>query len=376
MAKARLSLKNRHQFDGGKRRRTSMAAIQLPEKAIFDQRVEAISNRITGITNNNTMAGLLNSNFKKWLSNSAMSPVALTAELDTNNDHRISGDEFASLLGKMTGERPPEWVIEIVFSFVEANPKDGIPIDDWMAFLAASGLEIPEELFEVKIEVSGSIAILEDSILAGDAFSVTVSFNTDVLAYEFVVVEQTTSNVLDSMLTPVAAMDRPDFDEFTLEIDEPGTYMAELKHLGVRLDAHSFTVSPKPSMEEAVADEAVEEAHEEEAEAHVKVHAEDGFEGFVTLVETAKLRSDAQAMISEAPAYAVHSHINAVSRTLLGEGQYRNGITLHCTDDGGAKFRVMLKPRDVEPQVGERFEQNVVLHDWDVALRQLVCREL
>ena len=86
-----------------------------------------------------------------------------------------------------------------------------------------------------------------------------------------------------------------------------------------------------------------------------------------TLVETAKLRSDAQAMIAEAPAYAVHSHINAVSRTLLGEGQYRNGITLHCTDDGGATFRVMLKPREIEPQVGERFEQNVVLHDWDVA---------
>ena len=81
-------------------------------------------------------------------------------------------------------------------------------------------------------------------------------------------------------------------------------------------------------------------------------------------------------MIAEAPAYAVHSHINAVSRTLLGEGQYRNGITLHCTDDGGAKFRVMLKPREIEPQVGERFEQNVVLHDWDVALKQLVCREL
>ena len=172
MAKARLSLKNRHQFDGGKRRRVSMAAIQLPEKAIFDQRVEAISNRITGITNSNTMAGLLNSNFKKWLANSAMSPLTLTAELDTNNDLRISGDEFASLLGKMTGERPPEWVVEIVFSFVEANPKDGIPIDDWMAFLAASGLEIPEELFEVKIEVTGSIAILDDSILAGDAFSV------------------------------------------------------------------------------------------------------------------------------------------------------------------------------------------------------------
>jgi len=46
-----------------------MATIELPEKAIFDQRVQTISNRINGITKSNTMAGLLNSNLKKWLSN-------------------------------------------------------------------------------------------------------------------------------------------------------------------------------------------------------------------------------------------------------------------------------------------------------------------
>jgi len=353
-----------------------MATLEFRDKENFMQRAAAINRRVEGITRSNTMAGLLNNNFKKWLANSAMSPIQLTEELDTDKDGVISGDEFATLLGKMTGERPPEWVVELVFSFVNANANDGIPVRDWMAFLAASGMEFPDELFEEKIEVSGSIAILEDAVLAGDAFSVTVSFNTDVVAYEFAVMEQTTSNVLDSMLTPVADMDRPDFDEFTLEIDEPGTYMAELKHLGVRLDAQSFTVLPKPSTEEPVADETVEETQEEETEVHMEVDAEDGFEGFVALVETAKLRSDAQAMIAEAPAYAIHSHINAVSRTLLGEGQYRNGITLHCTEDGGATFRVMLKPREIEPQVGERFEQNVVMHDWDVALRQLVCREL
>ena len=68
------------------------------------------------------MAGLLNNNFKKWLANSAMSPIQLTEELDTDKDGVISGDEFATLLGKMTGERPPEWVVELVFSFVNANP--------------------------------------------------------------------------------------------------------------------------------------------------------------------------------------------------------------------------------------------------------------
>ena len=352
-----------------------MATIELPEKATFEQRVQSISNRIDGITKSNTMAGLLNSNFKKWLSNSAMSPVALTEELDTNKDLRISGDEFASLLGKMTGERPPEWVVEIVFSFVEANPKDGIPIDDWMAFLAASGLDIPDELFKEKIVISGSIAILEENIVAGETFSVTVSFNHDVVAYEFAVMDQKSGQSLDDMLTPNADMDRPNFDEFTLEIDEPGSYLAELRHLGTRLDAQTFVVAAKPTPE-GMAQDAPEEVEKEEAPVHVEIDAEEGFDGFIAMVETAKLRSDAQAMIAKAPAYIVHSNINAISRTLLGEGEYRNGYTAHCTNDGGAQFRVMLKPTDVLPAVGERFEKNVALHNWDVALKQLICREL
>ena len=356
-----------------------MAAIQLPEKAIFDRRVLTISNRIDSITKSNTMAGLLNSNFKKWLSNSSMSPVALTQELDTNNDLRISGDEFASLLGRMTGERPPEWVVEIVFSFVDANPDQGIPIDDWMAFLAASGVAIPDDLYEKKIEVTGNIAMLEDQLTVGEVFSVSVSFNVDVVAYEFVVTEQNTKSVVGNDLTPAAAMDRPDFDEFTLEIDTPGTYLAELKHLGVRLDSHSFIVAPQPEKEETPPQEATEVVEDEATEVQPQALAEaavEGFGGFVSTVETAKLRSDAQAMIAKAPAFTVSSQIDAVSRTLLGAGDYRNGFTAHCTDDSGATFRVMLKSRETPPQVGDRFDQSIALHDWDVALKQVVCREL
>ena len=51
----------------------------------------------------------------------------------------------------MTGERPPDWVTEIVFSFVNATPARGIPLHDWYAFLAASGLDIPDELFKQKV---------------------------------------------------------------------------------------------------------------------------------------------------------------------------------------------------------------------------------
>ena len=211
--------------------------------------------------------------------------------------------------------------------------------------------------------------------MAGETFSVTVSFNHDVVAYEFAIMDQNSGQSLDDMLTPNADMDRPDFDEFTLEIDEPGSYLAELRHLGTRLDAQTFVVAAKPTPE-GMTQDAPEEVEKEEAPVHVEIDAEEGFDGFIAMVETAKLRSDAQAMIAKAPAYIVHSNINAISRTLLGEGEYRNGYTAHCTNDGGAQFRVMLKPTDVLPAVGERFEKNVALHNWDVALKQLICREL
>ena len=81
-----------------------MATVEFTDKENVMQRAAAINRRVKSITRNNTMAGLLNNNFKKWLSNSAMSPIKLTQELDTNSDGVISGDEFANLLGKMTGE--------------------------------------------------------------------------------------------------------------------------------------------------------------------------------------------------------------------------------------------------------------------------------
>ena len=102
--------------------------------------------------------------------------------------------------------------------------------------------------------------------------------------------------------------------------------------------------------------------------------AEEGsFGKFVAVLEAAKLRSDAQALMAEAPAFRVHAHVNAVSRTLLGNGAYRNGMTLHCTEDSGFQFRVMLKPDDEIPVNGDRFVGDITMHDWDVALRQPVC---
>ena len=350
-----------------------MATVEFRDKENFMQRAAAINRRVEGITRNNTMAGLLNNNFKKWLGDSAMSPVKLTEELDTNKDGFISGDEFATLLGKMTGERPPEWVVELVFSFVNANVNDGIPIRDWMAFLAASGMEFPDELFEEKVEVTGAIGILEDTYETGQQISVSVSFNVEVVAYEFSVFDNATRQEIHASLIPNTDMDRPDFDEFVIELDEAGNYTAELRHLGVRLDTHMFTVLPAP-VEPVV-------EHVEEAHAPVEVHEApsepvvDGFESFVAHLESMKLRSEAQAAIGESATYGVSAIVQSISRTLLGVDQYRNGFTAHCTTGEGTTFRMMLKPTENPPAAGQTYEVALKPHDWDVALKQLICLE-
>ena len=78
-----------------------MVEILLPEKEVFDSNVSEISKRIDSMSESNTMARLLHSNFKNWLSSSSMSPVKLTQDLDADKNGVISGDEFAELLNKV-----------------------------------------------------------------------------------------------------------------------------------------------------------------------------------------------------------------------------------------------------------------------------------
>ena len=357
-----------------------MATVEFTDKENLMQRAAAINRRVESITRNNTMAGLLNNNFKKWLSNSAMSPIKLTQELDTNSDGVISGDEFANLLGKMTGERPPEWVVELVFSFVNANVNDGIPVRDWMAFLAASGMEFPDELFEEKVEVTGSIGILEDSFLTGERISTTVSFNVEVVAYEFSVFDHASKQEVHSYLTPNVDMDRPDFDEFYIEIDEAGTYTAELRHLGARLDTHVFTVTAP------VVEPVVEETHEPENEPPPEtaesdqppyVPDEHGLEHFIAKLETLKLRSEAEALIASEgnSKFIARGVIVESTRTLLGHGRFRDGFTFLCETVGGARVSIMCSSEDNEtpPKLGDHISQYVVPYGWNVARRELTC---
>lgn len=351
-----------------------MVEILLPEKEVFDSNVSEISKRIDSMSESNTMARLLHSNFKNWLSSSSMSPVKLTQDLDADKNGVISGDEFAELLGKMTGERPPEWVVELVFSFVKADVNRGIPISDWMAFLAASGLEVPDEMFAVPVIITGSMLIDPLHAISGQSITITASFNEPVDAYEIRVanMEKGTS---ESFTTAQADMDAPVLDEFILEADEAGEYRIELLHMGVRLDEGVFQVEALPEPEESPEIELEEDEVDEESET-MPPPSTTGFQTLVDTLHGARLRSETQHIIEQEGHHHVRCTVLSSARTLLGEGPYRNGSTLTCLSEEGTRFELMMLADEREFDDNSVLEAAVAPHQWSLALRQLVCREV
>ena len=63
----------------------------------------------------------------------------------------------------MTGERPLDWLHEIVFSFVNATPAQGIPLHDWYARSWGQRPDIPDELFKQKV-LTGTV-VLETTVM-------------------------------------------------------------------------------------------------------------------------------------------------------------------------------------------------------------------
>lgn len=348
-------------------------SILLPEQEVFNARVSEIQSRIEVISGQNRMAKLLNDNFRNWLASSSMSPLNLTLEMDNDRNGFISGDEFAGLLSKMTGERPPEWVVELVFSFVQAKPETGIPLADWMAFMAANGLDVPEHLFEEKVEITGSIHATAEEFVVDDKITVTVAFSSDVEGYTIKATE-TNSGQVEEFFTPLAEMNSATEDLFVLEPDETGLYQVELIHLGVRLGMVNLNIVQP--VKEAVEPEVVAVSEPEEEPPEETVVVEEGLAGFITELNNTKLKSEARVIIEKSSAYRIDGLIKSRSTTLLGGGAYRNGTTLSCDIGDGFVLDVMMKHGERVFQSGQFASIQAMPHDWSVATRRLICREL
>ncbi|MDG1538846.1 MAG: hypothetical protein P8Q40_02840 [Candidatus Poseidonia sp.] len=349
--------------------------ILLPPRPTFDGQVVALKQRIESISAQNRMARLLNQNFNTWLNGSSMSALNLTQELDKDKDGIISGDEFSDILSRMTGERPPEWVVELMFSFVDADPSTGIPVADWMAFLAANGLEIPDSMFELEIPLAGTLSSERTVYLVEQPIGFTAKFSIEVESYTITILQDGVSTP-ETFTTTSEEMDHPNSDQFILEPDEASTYKVSLSVLGKLLDAIEITVEA-PLEEEWPEDDEIAEEPQSDAEEATVVTASGELSELISTVEQTRLRSDALKILETAPAYTFSGMVTGVSKTLLGEGDCRGGDTARCMSADGTMVQVMMKRRE-EPSFvnGQYVELSVQPVMWSVAVRELICKEL
>lgn len=358
------------------------ATIVLPEKAVFAARSEAIRANIDSITKRNKMAKLLVNNFRGWVESSAMSPLNLTMELDKDKNGLITGDEFAELLGKMTGERPPEWVTELMFSFTGASPDSGIALGEWMAMLAALGVEIPEELFEVNTPVTGTIVLASPSpVVVDQPVEFRMDFSEGVEAYELVTVQHS-NGARESMTITKAEMDGVTFDLLSMTPDEADEYTVELLHLGIRLASLKLGVEAAPveaaPVEAAPEPEATKPTPVLTSASPAPVNAVEGgtgLLGLVTALEQTKLHSEALALAAASGPLTVQGVVVGKETTLLGPVGYRTSSTLMIQSDGFA-VEVMMKPAETHSALGVPVEVTVQPHDWSLARRRLISLEL
>jgi len=355
------------------------ANIVLPKKEIFLARSQAIGANVDKITKSNRMAKLLVDNFRGWVSSAAVSPLELTVRMDKDQNGLISGDEFADLLGTMTGERPPGWVTELMFSFAGASPDIGIAVGEWLALLAALGVEVPDDLFASEVPLTGAISIEPDGPHRVDeTLTVRLSFSRRVEGYDLVV-EQEGANDVERLSVHPTEMDGGTFDDLELTPDEADRYTLRLMHGDVCLatsviDVRGAVLEPTPIV-----------AEEPEPAPTPSEPAETGVESpvapspntladLVDQLAECKLRSEAIGAAKAAPLMMLHGIVTETSTTLLGPEGYRNSETL-VVQAGAHLIEVMMKTAETYPEIGTEVSMTVQPSDWSLARRRMMALE-
>ena len=269
----------------------------------------------------------------------------------------------------MTGERPPEWVVELMFSFVDADPSTGIPVANWMAFLAANGLEIPDSMFELDIPLVGTLSSEGTDFFVDQPMNLTVKFSLDIESYT-ITVQQDGVDQDEQFTTPVTQMDDSTFDAFILEPDEPGVYKITLSIDEKNLDSISVTVLEIEEEDWPEEEEDTNDVPEEQTVIPIETQPSNEFLSFIETVESTRLRSEAMSIIKKAPAYTLNGIVEDVSTTLLGGEGYKKGVTARCMSAEGARVQVMMKSQETPSVVvGELVSLKVQPVMWEIAVK-------
>jgi len=357
-----------------------MSGFVIQDKAVFEQMVADTRSRIEVISSTNQMARMLFSNFQTWLQSST-SPVELTQKMDKNLDGFVSIDEFATLLQQMTGERPPDWVTELVFSFAGVKNGQPLPLLNWYAFLAACGLSLPESLFKVFIPLEVSVQTSTVVANEGDSITFSLTFNQAVDEYLIRISNKGDTSVKPMVMTvPSSEIDSQSGDQQIVEFPNHGDY--EITIIVNEEDVASCDVTilekiePVTSELEPKEEEVLEIDHESDELAspnevpaleQASEPSSPDFEELYAQLSTTKLRSEWELLLSNRNHYFITGTLQDIERSLLGVGEYKNGYSL-ILNSNGVPVQAMI-PAKVEslPKIGQTLNIDFMPTLWSIA---------
>ena len=290
-------------------------------KELANQKMaEAVTNVQNKIEDNsdNPMAKMIRERFGKWLHDSGYGVTELTTKLDRNADGVIDKEEISQFIVEITGNKPPDWVLEHVSNILDSNN---------------DGIILVSELWDYLEEIGFNVPVIE--------------------------------NLLDDepVLDPV-------IDEFE-QLDN------ELKQ-DVEIVASVTEVIPKITVieEEVVAEKKIQDpAHEIETTEN-EASISTGIEKNIELLEKSRLHSDANTIIANSKPGKGSLKVERIERNLMVSDNYRGGKTLIGPLDNGPftvavlfepEFNDLIESSNKSSQVFS-FEAN--LFEWSSGLRR------
>jgi len=106
---------------------------------------EAASKVQTTIEQNSDdpMVAMIRERFGKWLQDSGYDVSELTKKLDRNGDGIIQMEEISEFIFELTGNQPPNWVLEHISTILDSNNDGVVLISELWSYLEELGFAIP-----------------------------------------------------------------------------------------------------------------------------------------------------------------------------------------------------------------------------------------
>ena len=264
----------------------------------------------------NPMAKMIKERFAKWLQNSGYNATELTTKLDRNADGIIENDEISQFIIEITGNQPPDWVLEHVSSILDSNNDGTILVSELWAYLEDIGFSVPviDKLPELKENIETQID-------------------------EFDELEEELQNDLQIEVNAPEVID----EKITLEEE-------------IITQNESLNLSVEDNYDQVIISTSIEKT--------------------IELLGNSRLHSEANTIIANSNSGGCVLKVESVERNLMVNDSYRGGMTLVGLLDGGPfTVSVLFEPEfndliDSASKKSQLYSFEAKLFEWSSGLRR------